>query len=74
VASILTVSVVAGAFPSERSFGIAFGFMAAAFILATAAALVVPVARHGVGPAELAGNTPAREPAVVGARDAMGVR
>jgi MFS family permease len=74
VASILTVSVVAGGFPSERSFGIAFGFMAVAFVLATAAAMVVPVARHGVGPAEVAGDTPAHEPAGVGASKAMGVR
>jgi MFS family permease len=63
VASIITAGVLASGYPSGRSYGIAFGFIGAAFLLATVAAMVVPVSRQGVAGPEVGGGSPRPTPA-----------
>jgi MFS family permease len=46
VATILTVGVVAGGFPSEGSFVLVFALMAAVLVLASGAAMVIPAAHQ----------------------------
>lgn len=72
VASILTAGVLASGYPSERSFGIAFGFMAVSFVLATLAAVVVPVARRAAEAAPPGGSR--RVPIGLGTGQPMDVR
>ena len=69
VASVLTAGVLATGYPSERSFALAFGFMAVAFVLATAAAVVVPVARTRAGGVEVADDLAPRTTAGAGASE-----
>src|SRR5437764_5085441 len=72
VASVLTAGVLATGYPSERSFGIAFGFMAVSFVLATLAAVVVPVARRAAEAAPPGGSR--RVPIGLGTGQPMDVR
>jgi MFS family permease len=74
VASILTAGVLASGYPTERSYGLAFGFMAAAFLLATVAAIVVPVSRQGLVGPEVGGDPAHRGPAGASAAGAREVR
>src|SRR2546421_7668966 len=69
VASVLTAGVLATGYPSERSFALAFGFIAVAFVLATAAAVVVPVARTRAGGVEVADDLAPRTTAGAGASE-----
>jgi MFS family permease len=63
VASIITAGVLASGYPSGRSYGIAFGFIGAAFLLATVAAVVVPVSRQGAADPEVGGGSSRPTPA-----------
>lgn len=74
VASILTAGVVASGYASGRSYGIAFAFIGAAFLLATVAAIVVPVSRRGVAGPEVGDDSPLHTPAGASASQAMEVR
>ncbi|HEY1636280.1 MAG TPA: MFS transporter [Acidimicrobiales bacterium] len=74
VASILTAGVLASGYPSQRSYAIAFGFMAAAFLLATVAAIVVPASPQGVAGPEVGGDSSRRTRVGTSASQAMEVR
>jgi MFS family permease len=74
IASILTAGVLATGFSSERSVSIAFGVMAASFVVATLAAMVIPAARDRGMAIELAGGTGDRAPVPAGASGSMEAR
>jgi MFS family permease len=74
VASILTAGVLASGYPSERSYSIAFGFMAGAFLLATVAAILVPASRQGLAGPPANADFPRRTPAGASASQATEVR
>jgi MFS family permease len=74
VASILTAGVLASGYPPGRSYGIAFGFIAAAFLFATVAAIVVPVSRQGVVGPDMGGDSPRHTQAAASASGAVEVR
>jgi MFS family permease len=74
VATILTAGVVAGGYPSERSFALAFALMAAVLVLASVAATVIPPAHQRRVEAAPDGASSAATLAVLGPNDGTEAR